>query len=66
MKKDPSNKQKNLHLLMSGQKYPIKMILLSVTKKGYNGENLYHVIARHRQYGLFNVDCSIEEIEDSL
>lgn len=62
-KNTPTIGQKDLFLLMGGQKYPVSLILRSVTKKGYDGEALYHVIAKHTHYGPFSVDCSLNEIE---
>gem|GEM_PF-5711622 len=59
-------KEENLFCLMSGQKYPVSIILKSRTIKCYDGEDLYHVTAKHAKYGLFKIDCKRDEIKESL
>ncbi|MEA3418148.1 MAG: hypothetical protein U9Q90_02025 [Campylobacterota bacterium] len=49
--------------LMSGERYPITMMLKSRTITGYNGETLFHVTAKHKKHGSFKVDCKLNEIE---
>ena len=57
-------RERDLLCLMSGQKYPVTMILKSRTIKCYDGEDLYHVTAKHAKHGLFKIDCRRDEIED--